>query len=176
MASSGTAGASAAANTGCGGGGGGGNATTAAYKGGNGGSGIILIRNHRPFEPFEMPRILYTTNDPTGDIIAPYIYNSNYLYYKHTNATETYTWEALEDCVVDIFGVGGGGAGRSTTYNSTTKHAGGGAGGGYVANVFGTELTAGDVLTCTVGAGGVVSNSDNAGTAGGVTTVLLNNT
>ena len=175
LAASGTAGASAAANTGCGGGGGGGNATTAAYKGGNGGSGIILIRNHRPFEPFEMPRILYTTNDPTGDIIAPYVYNSNYLYYKHTKATETYTWEALEDCIVDIFGVGGGGAGH-TSYreSSSNHHASGGAGGGYVSNVYNIELTTGDVLSCNVGAGGVVNTGTANGTYGGTTTVLLN--
>ena len=80
---------------------------------------------------------------------------------------------------VDIFCVGGGGGGRGGYANSLGNHPGGGGGGGYTSTASNINVSAGQVLNCSVGAGGAVlnradvSNGDRSGT-GGTSSVTRN--
>ena len=61
---------------------------------------------------------------------------------------------------VNIFCVGGGGGGRGGWMDSTGYQlAGGGGGGGYTSTALNVSVSAGQVLNCSVGAGGSVDNS-----------------
>ena len=78
---------------------------------------------------------------------------------------------------IDICAIGGGGAGaRSTASNSDNRPCAGGGGGGYLKNLFNVSVVAGDVLSCTIGAGGSYTwgSGDKNGDDGGTTTVSLN--
>lgn len=80
---------------------------------------------------------------------------------------------------VDIFCVGGGGGGRGGyKTNALGQKPGGGGGGGYTSTVLNVSVSAGQVLSCSVGAGGAAYNSSNIGEPGqgGTSKVTRNGT
>ena len=81
---------------------------------------------------------------------------------------------------VDIFCVGGGGAGRGGWSDSGGyQHTGGGGGGGYTSTAPNINVSGGQVLNCSVGAGGAVLNRSDVSTgdrsgSGGTSSVTRN--
>lgn len=75
---------------------------------------------------------------------------------------------------VDIFCVGGGGAGGiGRVSGSRQSGGGGGGGGGYTATASNISVSSGQVLNCSVGAGGTASSGTVSG-SGGASTVYRN--
>lgn len=63
---------------------------------------------------------------------------------------------------VDIFCVGGGGGGRGGfTDSGNNQYPGGGGGGGYTSTAWNIAVSAGQILNCSIGAGGTVLNYSN---------------
>ncbi len=85
---------------------------------------------------------------------------------------------------IDLFGVGGGGGGNTYQSSGDTASAGGGGGGsGYTATVSGLSVSAGQVLSINIGAGGAGGVTTNRkpweiarGKDGGNTTISRNGT
>lgn len=81
--------------------------------------------------------------------------------------TSSGSWTALYDCRVLVSIGGGGGSGGARS--SAPATASGGGAGGFSQKLI--RLTAGDVLSFTVGAGGAKVNGNSNGVAGGTTTL-----
>ena len=99
-----------------------------------------------------------------------------------TSAEQTVTIKATQNYTIpvgfskmDTFCVGGGGGGArgEDGDSSTAGHGGGGGGGGYTKTVTGTAISAGQVLACTIGAGG--SSATNP-IDGGTTSIIRSGT
>lgn len=95
-----------------------------------------------------------------------------------TSAEQTVTIKATQNYTIpvgfskmDTFCVGGGGGGSRGNDGESNYpgRGGGGGGGGYTKTVTGTAISAGQVLACTIGAGGV---SGTTPTDGGTTSVV----
>lgn len=99
-----------------------------------------------------------------------------------TSAEQTVTIKATQNYTIpvgfskmDTFCVGGGGGGSRGNDGESNYpgRGGGGGGGGYTKTVTGTAISAGQVLACTIGAGGV---SGTTPTDGGSTSVVRSGT
>lgn len=111
------------------------------------------------------PYVTTSIGELTGNIINAACTTGNEIEVAITG-TQAYTVPAGYS-TMHVFCVGGGGSGGFGSYKQST--AGNGGGGGYTATVFDIPVTAGEVISAIVGAGGLYYT----GTGGGTTSVAV---
>ncbi len=130
------------------------------------------------------PYVTCSAGEMTGDVINTTV-TTGAAIGKTITSTQNYTVPAGY-AKLDIFCVGGGGGGAGGSTASSNYHGDGGAGGagGFTKTVTGIAISAGQVLACTIGAGGTGgerggSSADSpgkSGTSGGTTSVTRSGT
>lgn len=127
------------------------------------------------------PYVTTNQGDLLGDTLNTTVRTSNILIVT-IKATQTYTIP-VGFTKMDTFTVGGGGGAHSGDIGSSGQYGagrgGGGAGGGFTKTVKGTAISAGKVLSCTVGAGGAGAiqptkqQETTWGGPGGTTSIIM---